>query len=226
MYIACVHVFSHPLFPLHPLLPFTSSTPSPPFPPPPPLSLPQGSTELTAQALPDIAKLLLLEGDDATVSEAARLIHELTKKETSCKAIINNGGVVSTLIQVMASTQSLETQKVLAGGIHNISTDRYYIHVHVHVHVCVRPDCVCTVHLCLDSAFCSLFLFGLCSVLQRCSIVYVQCMCVDACSHVFVAFLLFHYCLLRTVCAHVHVLCMSTELRITLFNGRDAFALA
>ena len=58
------------------------------------------------------------------VSEAAKLLHELTKKEPSCKAIINNGGVVGAVIRAMASTNSLEIQKLLAGGIHNISSDR------------------------------------------------------------------------------------------------------
>lgn len=86
----------------------------------------QGSTELTAKALPDIAKLLQQQnrGDNSTISEAAKLMNDLTKKEASCKAVISNGHVVRTMVQAMVSTHSLDVQKSLAGGIHNISGDR------------------------------------------------------------------------------------------------------
>ena len=86
----------------------------------------KGSTELTAKALPEIVKLLQQPngGDSTTVSEAAKLMNDLTKKEASCKAVISNAHVVRTMIQAMVSTQSLDVQKSLAGGIHNISSDR------------------------------------------------------------------------------------------------------
>jgi hypothetical protein len=86
----------------------------------------QGSTELTAKALPEIVKLLQQQsgGDGTTISEAAKLMNDLTKKEASCKAVISNAHVVRTMIQAMVSTQSLDVQKSLAGGIHNISSDR------------------------------------------------------------------------------------------------------
>lgn len=86
----------------------------------------QGSTELTARALPEIAKLLQPQngGDTALVSEAAKLLHDLTKKESSYKAVLSNAHVVRTMVQAMVSTQSLEVQKSLAGCIHNMSGDR------------------------------------------------------------------------------------------------------
>ena len=86
----------------------------------------QGSTELTARALPEIAKLLQPQngGDTALVSEASKLLHDLTKKESSYKAVLSNAHVVRTMVQAMVSTQSLEVQKSLAGCIHNMSGDR------------------------------------------------------------------------------------------------------
>jgi hypothetical protein len=102
-----------------------SLPPLPPF--LPSLSPPnKGSTELTAKALPEIVKLLQQQsgGDGTTISEAAKLMNDLTKKEASCKAVISNAHVVRTMIQAMVSTQSLDVQKSLAGGIHNISSDR------------------------------------------------------------------------------------------------------
>ncbi|CAI8003909.1 Catenin beta-1, partial [Geodia barretti] len=86
----------------------------------------QGSTELTARALPEIAKLLQPQngGDTSAVSEAAKLLHDLTKKETSYKAVLSNAHVVRTMVQGMVSTRSLDVQKSLAGCIHNMSGDR------------------------------------------------------------------------------------------------------
>ena len=83
----------------------------------------QGSTEMTAQALPEITRLLT-NRDPSIVLEASRLVLELSKKEASCQAIINNGGMVSTVIQVMAGTGNADMQKSLAGTLHNLSNDR------------------------------------------------------------------------------------------------------
>ena len=62
------------------------------------------------------------------VLEASKLLHELSKKDPSCRAIIANGGVVSTVIQAMASTSLAEIQKCMSGTLHNLSNDRY-VHV-------------------------------------------------------------------------------------------------
>ena len=111
---------------LHLLLLLLPSSPPPPSPPPPPCHFFQGSTELTARALPEIAKLLQPQngGDTSAVSEAAKLLHDLTKKETSYKAVLSNAHVVRTMVQGMVSTRSLDVQKSLAGCIHNMSGDR------------------------------------------------------------------------------------------------------
>lgn len=83
----------------------------------------QGSTELASHALPEIAKLLT-DQDEMVVLEASKILHELSKKEPSCRALVANGTVVSMLIQAMASTASAEIQKSLSGTLHNLSNDQ------------------------------------------------------------------------------------------------------
>jgi len=83
----------------------------------------QGSTELASHALPEIAKLLT-DQDETVVLEASKILHELSKKEPSCRALVANVTVVSMLIQAMAATASAEIQKSLAGTMHNLSNDQ------------------------------------------------------------------------------------------------------
>ncbi|XP_064389346.1 junction plakoglobin-like isoform X2 [Halichondria panicea] len=83
----------------------------------------QSSTDMTAQLLPELGKLLS-HPDDPIVLEATKLFLELSKKDASCRAIIGNGNIVSTLIQAMGSTMSAEIQKMAAGTLHNLSNDR------------------------------------------------------------------------------------------------------
>ena len=83
----------------------------------------QSSTELTAQMLPDVVKLLTLP-DESTVLEASKLLMELSKKEASCRAIIANGQVLNMIIQAMAGTGNPEIQKNLSGVLHHCSNDQ------------------------------------------------------------------------------------------------------
>lgn len=82
----------------------------------------QSSTELTAQMLPDVVKLLTLP-EESTVLEASKLLMELSKKEASCRAIIANGQVLNMIIQAMAGTGNPEIQKNLSGVLHHCSND-------------------------------------------------------------------------------------------------------
>lgn len=79
---------------------------------------------MTAQLLPELGKLLS-HPEDPVVLEATKLFLELSKKDASCRALIGNGNIVSTLIQAMGSTMSAEIQKLVAGTLHNLSNDRY-----------------------------------------------------------------------------------------------------
>ena len=68
----------------------------------------QGSAGLTSHLLPDIAKLLM-DHDENVVLEASKILHELSKKEASCRALIANGAVISTLIQAMATRATVSS---------------------------------------------------------------------------------------------------------------------
>ena len=87
-------------------------------------TLSQSNTELTAHALPDIRQLLTNQ-DHAIVIEAAKLLHELSKKDPSLQAIVANSSIVDLIIQTLTNVNNAEIQKALAGAVHNISSDRY-----------------------------------------------------------------------------------------------------
>lgn len=78
---------------------------------------------MTAQVLPELAKLLT-SLDENIVSEAAKLIMELSKKEASCRAIVASELTVSSLIKAISSTGNADIQKSLSGTLHNVSNDR------------------------------------------------------------------------------------------------------
>lgn len=82
----------------------------------------QGSTEMTAQMLPEVVKLLTVQ-EEPTVLEASKLLMELSKKEASCRAIIGNGAVLNMIVQAMAGTGNPEIQKHLSGVLHHCSND-------------------------------------------------------------------------------------------------------
>ena len=83
----------------------------------------QGNTELTAKALPDIISLLSNQ-DQATVVEAAKLIHDLSKKEPSLQAITANPSAVRAIIHTLTNIRNPEIQKPLAGTVHSLSSNR------------------------------------------------------------------------------------------------------
>ena len=65
-----------------------------------------------------------MDNNETVVLEASKMLHELSKKEASCRALIANEAVINTLIQAMASTANAEIQKSLAGTLHNLSRDQ------------------------------------------------------------------------------------------------------
>ncbi|KAL5489119.1 hypothetical protein EMCRGX_G018175 [Ephydatia muelleri] len=83
----------------------------------------QGSSELTAQVLPDLIKLLL-DQEESVMGQASQLLHELSKKEPSAKAIVLNPSAVNAIFQAVTSTSNAELQKSLSGTVHNLSNDR------------------------------------------------------------------------------------------------------
>lgn len=83
----------------------------------------QSNTELTAKALPEIISLLSHQ-DQSVITEASKLILDLSKKEASLTAINANPAAVRGIIQTLANVNNAEIQKALAGAVHNISSNR------------------------------------------------------------------------------------------------------
>ena len=68
------------------------------------------------------------------MGQASQLLHELSKKEPSAKAIVLNPSAVNAIFQAVTSTSNAELQKSLSGTVHNLSNDRcvwfvYIIHI-------------------------------------------------------------------------------------------------
>lgn len=80
----------------------------------------QDTRHLMSDAIPCLASALT-ENDHVVVGQAATMIHQLSKKETSRGAIISAPGMVHTMIRCMITTTDDETLRCMAGSIHHLS---------------------------------------------------------------------------------------------------------
>lgn len=83
----------------------------------------QDNAELLTRSLPELTQLLS-DSDPAVLAQAAQVAQQLTKKDASRHAIINNPNVVSALVHAMANTNDAEVQRSSAGALHSISSDK------------------------------------------------------------------------------------------------------
>ncbi|KAF7488000.1 Armadillo segment polarity protein [Sarcoptes scabiei] len=83
----------------------------------------QDDADLATRAIPELIKLLNDE-DQVVVCHAAKMVHELSKKEASRYAIINSPQMVGALIRVMSQCNDIDTTKCAAGVLHNLSQHR------------------------------------------------------------------------------------------------------
>jgi len=83
----------------------------------------QDDADLATRAIPELTKLLNDE-DQVVVSQAAMMVHQLSKKEASRHAIMNSPQMVAALVRAMANTNDLETTRCAAGTLHNLSHHR------------------------------------------------------------------------------------------------------
>ncbi|CAL1291295.1 unnamed protein product [Larinioides sclopetarius] len=83
----------------------------------------QDDADLATRAIPELVKLLNDE-DQVVVSQAAMMVHQLSKKEASRHAIMNSPQMVAALVRAMTSSNDLETTKCAAGVLHNLSHHR------------------------------------------------------------------------------------------------------
>eukprot|EP00918_Siedleckia_nematoides_P086844 GHVU01191113.1.p1 GENE.GHVU01191113.1~~GHVU01191113.1.p1 ORF type:complete len:744 (-),score=84.03 GHVU01191113.1:104-2257(-) len=83
----------------------------------------QDDADLATRAIPELTKLLNDE-DQVVVSQAAMMVHQLSKKEASRHAIMNSPQMVAALVRAMSNTTDVETTRCAAGTLHNLSHHR------------------------------------------------------------------------------------------------------
>ena len=83
----------------------------------------QDDADLATRAIPELIKLLNDE-DQVVVSQAAMMVHQLSKKEASRHAIMNSPQMVQALVKALSNPADLESTKGAVGTLHNL---RYYL---------------------------------------------------------------------------------------------------
>ncbi len=83
----------------------------------------QDDADLATRAIPELIKLLNDE-DQVVVSQAAMMVHQLSKKEASRHAIMNSPQMVAALVKALSNTSDLESTKGAVGTLHNLSHHR------------------------------------------------------------------------------------------------------
>ena len=83
----------------------------------------QDDADLATRAIPELTKLLC-DDDQVVVSQAAMMVHQLSKKEASRWAVMNSPQMVAALLRAMSNTNDTETICCASGTLHNISHHR------------------------------------------------------------------------------------------------------
>merc|ERR1711935_712098 len=83
----------------------------------------QDDADLATRAIPELIKLLNDE-DQVVVSQAAMMVHQLSKKEASRHAIMNSPQMVGALVKTLSNPSDLESTKGAVGTLHNLSHHR------------------------------------------------------------------------------------------------------
>ena len=76
--------------------------------------------ESPPRAIPELIKLLNDE-DQVVVSQAAMMVHQLSKKVASRHAIMNSPQTVAALVKALSNSSDLESTKGAVGTLHNLS---------------------------------------------------------------------------------------------------------
>ena len=79
----------------------------------------QDDADLATRAIPELIKLLNDE-DQVVVSQAAMMVHQLSKKEASRHAIMNSPQMVQALVKALSNPADLESTKGAVGTLHNL----------------------------------------------------------------------------------------------------------
>lgn len=84
----------------------------------------QDDSALATHAIPQLTKLLSDE-DQVVVSQAAMMVHQLSKKESFRQAILNTPEMLAALVRAISNSNDLETTKGAVGTIHKLSHHRH-----------------------------------------------------------------------------------------------------
>ncbi|KAH3841294.1 hypothetical protein DPMN_114753 [Dreissena polymorpha] len=80
----------------------------------------QDDADLATIAIPELTKLLC-DDDQVVVSQAAMMVHQLSKKEASRAAIMNSPLMVAALVPLMSDKNDSETTRCALVTLHNLS---------------------------------------------------------------------------------------------------------
>ena len=83
----------------------------------------QDDAALATRAIPELIKLLN-DDDQVVVSQAAMMVHQLSKKEASRHAIMSSPQMVQALVKTISNPSDLESTKGAVGTLHNLSHHR------------------------------------------------------------------------------------------------------
>merc|ERR1711953_1060183 len=83
----------------------------------------QDDADLATRAIPELIKLLN-DDDQVVVSQAAMMVHQLSKKEASRHAIMSSPQMVQALVKTISNPSDLESTKGAVGTLHNLSHHR------------------------------------------------------------------------------------------------------
>lgn len=62
--------------------------------------------------------------DQVVISQAAMMVHQLSKKEASRHAIMNSPQMIAALVRAVGNSNDVETLRSVGGTLHNLSHHR------------------------------------------------------------------------------------------------------
>lgn len=80
----------------------------------------QDHMEAAIKAIPDLV-VYLRDEDYAVVSQTAMIVNQMSRKKTSCLALIDNENIIQSLVHCLSTDINAETAKNVVGSLYNIS---------------------------------------------------------------------------------------------------------
>jgi len=83
----------------------------------------QDEADLANRAIPELIRLLNT-GDPQTIQQASMVVNQISRKEASCIALMNNMQMIAALVRIANTSNDAETVKSVVGALHNMSHHR------------------------------------------------------------------------------------------------------